>query len=130
MASVTTRAGKGSRLTHNEVDANFANLNDELGGYTAMGASAIDLTTDRSFSKTISGTTTLTISNCPSSGQEVSFLLELTNGGSQTVNWPTGTDWPGGAAPTLTAAGVDLLAFRTRDGGTTWHAVLIGAAFA
>lgn len=27
MASITTRAGKGSPLTNNEVDANFNNLN-------------------------------------------------------------------------------------------------------
>ena len=27
MATIVTRAGKGSALTHNEVDANFNNLN-------------------------------------------------------------------------------------------------------
>lgn len=31
MATIVTRAGKGSALTHNEVDANFTNINDELG---------------------------------------------------------------------------------------------------
>lgn len=38
MASITTRAGKGSPLTNNEVDANFTNLNDdklESSEYTA-----------------------------------------------------------------------------------------------
>jgi len=29
MANITTRAGKGSELTHGEVDANFVGLNDE-----------------------------------------------------------------------------------------------------
>lgn len=29
MAAITTRAGKGSALTHNEVDANFTNLNND-----------------------------------------------------------------------------------------------------
>jgi hypothetical protein len=29
MTSITTRAGKGSPLTHNEVDANFTNLNND-----------------------------------------------------------------------------------------------------
>ena len=29
MSSITTRAGKGSPLTHNEVDANFTNLNTD-----------------------------------------------------------------------------------------------------
>lgn len=32
MATIVTRAAKGSPLTHEEVDANFTNLNDELGG--------------------------------------------------------------------------------------------------
>lgn len=32
MAAITTRAGKGLPLTHAEVDANFNNLNTELGG--------------------------------------------------------------------------------------------------
>ncbi|MFZ9873554.1 MAG: hypothetical protein ACO3FH_11465, partial [Steroidobacteraceae bacterium] len=31
MASITTRAGKGSPLTNAEVDANFTNINTELG---------------------------------------------------------------------------------------------------
>lgn len=29
MSTITTRAGKGSTLTHNEVDANFTNLNTD-----------------------------------------------------------------------------------------------------
>jgi hypothetical protein len=35
------------------------------------------------------------------------------------VYWPAAVDFPGGTAPTLTAAGVDLLVFVTRDAGTT-----------
>lgn len=31
MADILTRAGKGSRLTHAELDTNLGNLNDELG---------------------------------------------------------------------------------------------------
>jgi hypothetical protein len=40
MATITTRSGKGSPLTHNEVDANFTNLNTdklELSGGTMTG---------------------------------------------------------------------------------------------
>ena len=29
MATIVTRAGKGSALSHNEVDANFTNLNSD-----------------------------------------------------------------------------------------------------
>ena len=33
MSTIVTRAGKGSPLTHNEVDANFTNLNTDKAGY-------------------------------------------------------------------------------------------------
>lgn len=65
-----------------------------------------------------------TFSNPPASGSAGSFVLELTNGGSGTVTWPASIDWEGGTAPTLTAAGTDILVFYTRDGGTTWHGIV------
>lgn len=45
MATITTRSGKGSPLTHNEVDANFENLNTdkvETSSVSAFGATLID----------------------------------------------------------------------------------------
>ena len=33
MSTIVTRAGKGSPLTHNEVDSNFTNLNTDKAGY-------------------------------------------------------------------------------------------------
>ena len=44
MTTITTRSGKGSPLTNNEVDANFTNLNTdkaELSGATFTGAVTI-----------------------------------------------------------------------------------------
>ena len=39
MSTIVTRAGKGSPLTHTEVDANFTNLNTDKAGYiTGEGA--------------------------------------------------------------------------------------------
>ena len=92
----------------------------------AMPASAIDLDAGSYFTKTISGATTLTISNVPSSGTGVSFILDLTNGGSDTVTWFSGVVWPYGSAPILTASGRDVLGFFTHDGGTTWNGFVIG----
>jgi hypothetical protein len=43
------------------------------------------------------------------------------------VYWPAAVDFPGGTAPTLTAAGVDLLVFVTRDSGTTYHGMVASA---
>ena len=65
-------------------------------------------------------------------GNSVSGTVDTgtTNGGSQTVNWPGTVDWPAATAPTLTAAGVDVLVFYTIDGGTIWYGFLSGAAMA
>lgn len=89
-------------------------------------ASDIDLSTGNYFSKTISGTTTFTVSNVPTSGTVASFILDLTNGGSATINWWANTKWPGGTQPALTSSGRDVLGFFTYDAGTTWTGLLIG----
>jgi hypothetical protein len=96
----------------------------------AISASAIDLAAGNYFTKTISGTTTFTISNAAASGTVNSFILQLTNGGSATVNWFSGTKWAGGTAPTLTASGYDELGFFSIDGGTTWQGFVLGKAMA
>ena len=43
MASITTRAGKGSALTHTELDANFTNLNTELSEKLVAASNLSDL---------------------------------------------------------------------------------------
>ena len=46
MSTIVTRAGKGSALTHNEVDANFVNLNnDKLQGIVAVANGGTGATT-------------------------------------------------------------------------------------
>jgi hypothetical protein len=97
---------------------------------TAISASNIDLSAGNYFTKTISGTTTFTVSNTASSGTVNSFILDLTNGGSATVNWWSGVKWAGGTAPTLTSSGRDVLGFFTEDGGTTWNGFVLGKAMA
>ena len=87
----------------------------------AMAANNIDLATGNLFTKTISGVTTLTISNALAAGNVNSFVLELTNGGSAVITWFSGVKWAGGTAPTLTASGKDILGFYSHDGGTTWN---------
>ncbi len=87
----------------------------------AIAASAIDMQLGTLFTKTITAATTFTTSNVPATGLVCAFTLELTNGGSSAITWWTGIKWTGGTAPTLTSAGVDILGFYTRDGGTTWR---------
>jgi hypothetical protein len=94
-------------------------------GYEAIASSNIDTATGAVFSKTISGTTTFTVSNTASSGSVTSFILELTNGGAYAITWWSGIKWAGGTVPTLTTSGVDILGFYTRDGGTTWRGLVL-----
>ena len=77
------------------------------------------------FSKTITGATSFLVSNVPVAGNVASFMLELTNAGTNITYW-TGVKWAGGTLPTLTVAGKDMLGFITHDGGATW----IGSLFA
>lgn len=96
----------------------------------AVAASEIDLSAGNYFTKTISGATTFTVANVASSGTVSAFVLELTNGGSDTVTWFSGVTWAAATPPTLTASGVDTLAFFSHDGGTTWRGFVLGQAMA
>lgn len=91
----------------------------------AMAANNIDLSAGNVFAKTISGATTLTVSNVPAAGVAATFMLDLTNGGSAAITYWSGVKWAGGTAPTLTAAGRDVLGFYTHDGGTTWTGLVL-----
>ncbi len=100
-------------------------------GATGGGTQAIDLTLGNSVTATVdTSANTFTFTNPTASDELCGFTLGLTNGGSQTVNWPSSVDWTGATAPTLTASGVDWLVFWTVDGGTIWTGKLVGAAFA
>jgi hypothetical protein len=86
----------------------------------------IDLEVANFFSATLDQACAFTFSNPPGSGDFGAFVLELTNGGAFAITWPVAVDWPGGTAPTLTAAGVDQLVFTTRDAGTTYFGFVAG----
>jgi len=87
----------------------------------------IDLELGNIVTATIDSTAqTFIFTNPPVSGTAGSFTLILTNGGSQTVNWPTSVDWADGIEPELTTSGVDILTFITVDGGTIWYGFIAG----
>ena len=97
-------------------------------GSTGGGTQDIDVTSGNSVSATVdTSANTFTFSNPTASDEFCGFSLVLTNGGSQTVNWPASVDWAGGTAPTLTTSGVDILVFFTIDGGTIWHGMVASA---
>ncbi len=105
----------------------YAETVNAIGG-TGGGTQDIDISAGNVVSATVdTSANTFTFSNPPATGKCGSFTLILTNGGSQTVNWPAAVDWAGGTAPTLTTAGKDVLTFTTVDAGTTWYGFLAGA---
>ena len=107
--------------------AETVNVLGDLGG----GTDAIDITAGNVVTATVStGAQTFTFTNPSATGKACSFTLILTNGGSQTVNWPSSVDWAGGDAPSLTSSGVDVLTFTTVDAGTIWYGFAAGLAMA
>lgn len=132
LLTATTFAGSGASLTAlpaAQVTGTMSGVNFTDVGLTTNaigsiggGTQDIDLTLGNSITGTVdTSTTTFTFSNPTASDELCVFSLVLTNGGSQTVNFPAAVDWEGGTAPTLTTAGVDILVFATLDGGTIWH---------
>ena len=96
-------------------------------GGTGGGTQDIDLYLGNVVTATVdTSANTFTFSNPPASGKAGSLTIILTNGGSQTVNWPGSVDWAGGSAPTLTTSGVAVLTFTTVDGGTIWYGFAAG----
>jgi len=96
-------------------------------GSIGGGTQDIDLESGNVVTGTVdTSTTTFTFSNPPATGTSGSFTLILTNGGSQTVNWPAAVDWAGSTAPTLTTSGVDVITFTTIDAGTIWYGFAAG----
>ena len=94
-------------------------------GSTGGGTQDINLELGNVVTATVdTSTNTFTFSNPTASDDGCSFTLLLTNGGSQTVNWPGAVDWPSATAPTLSASGLDILTFITVDGGTIWHGMV------
>jgi len=96
-------------------------------GDTGGGSDTIDIESGNVVSATVStAEQTFVFSNPSATGKSCSFTLLLTNGGSQTVNWPASVDWAGGSAPDLTSSGVDALTFTTIDEGTIWYGFAAG----
>jgi len=53
MSIIVTRAGKGSPLTHNELDANFTNLNTDKAGYVTGEGGTVTQATSKSTGVTL-----------------------------------------------------------------------------
>jgi len=93
---------------------------------------SIDCSAASVFSLSTTGTTTFSFTNVPSiSNTALGLTLEVTAGGTHTLNWPASVKWAGGTAPDAPASGeTNIYGFYTRNAGTTWYGFLSGAAMA
>ena len=79
----------------------------------------LDTVTYSYFYGTVTGTTTLAITGGLTSGVLYIGVLEVTNAGAFTLNYPSGSKWTAGSPPSLSASGTDILVYTTRDAGAT-----------
>jgi hypothetical protein len=127
-ATLSGAVDGGAQVISNPVVKDYGETVNNIGS-TGGGTQDIDLEAGNVVTATVdTSANTFTFSNPSTSGVSCSFTLILTNGGSQTVNWPASVDWAAATAPTLTAAGVDVLTFMTVDAGTTWYGFAGGLA--
>lgn len=132
MATIVTRSGKGSALTHTEMDSNFTNLNtdklesSDLTNYADRTADAnwtgsqrsadvvdndgsFDLDAGQNFTCTPTGNITLTFTNIPD-GQ--SGTIVLVNTGGHTISAHTNTKVMGAdMLTTITTAGTYVIGY-------------------
>ena len=127
-ATISGAVDGGAQVISNPVVKDYGETVNVIGA-TGGGTQDIDLEDGNVVTATVTASAnTFTFSNPSTSGVSCSFTLILTNGGSQTVNWPATVDWAAATAPTLTAAGVDVLTFMTVDAGAIWYGFAGGLA--
>jgi hypothetical protein len=124
-AALTDETGSGSVVFGTSPSITTPTITGTKETKVTMAANDINVASGNYFSKTISGVTTLTVSNVPAAGTVTNFILDLTNGGSAAITWWSGVKWASGTAPTLTTSGRDLLSFFTHDGGTIWNGLVL-----
>ncbi len=92
--------------------------------------SEIDCWLGNHFTKTITEATTFTLARVPGDDRVYTMALYLTNPGAFPITFWPNIYWNEGTVPEFTAAGRDVVALSTRDGGLTWDAYLLGKAMA
>ena len=98
---------------------------------SSSNAATINLRLGDNFTHTLSENVTYTFSNPAASGKVSAFTLKVTQDSSaRAITWPSSVDWAAATAPTISTgnAAVDVFAFFTSDGGTTYYGFTAGQA--
>jgi len=107
-------------------------VEDETTVTSTSNAATINCRDGNVFTHALTENVTYTFSNPPASGRAFGFTLKVVQDSTaRTITWPASVDWAGGSAPDAPASNeVNIYAFITHDGGTTWYGFLAGAALA
>jgi len=95
----------------------------------SSGSGTTTLNMGTSSYRKVTATGNITIDITPTTSRPGGFLLEAVNFGAHTITWTGVDDWAGGAAPTLTTSGTDLLGFACDDDGLV-RGYVVGLAMA
>jgi hypothetical protein len=126
----TSEASKVVTADANGVVTLADGLNEGFATVTSSsGTATVNCRTATVFSITLSENTTFVFSNPPSSGTAYGMTLKVVQDSTaRTVTWPAAVKWPIAASPTVStgSGNVDIFAFLTHDGGTTWYGFVAG----
>lgn len=133
MSTIVTRSGKGSPLTHTEVDNNFSNLNTDKAGYITGEGGAVTQATSKSTGVTLNKrcgqitlngaalaadtTVSFTLTNSTVAATDIFALNHVSAGtnGAYTLNAQAGS-------------GTATIAVRNVTAGSLSEAIVIGFA--
>ena len=133
MSTIVTRAGKGSPLTHVEVDANFTNLNTDKGGYIAGEGGTVTQSTNKSTAVTLNKKSGQITMNGAALAAATTVSFTLTNSTIAATDLLVLNHVSGGTAGSYllnaqAAAGSASINVRNITAGSLSEAIVIGFA--
>jgi hypothetical protein len=133
MSTIVTRAGKGSPLTHVEVDANFTNLNTDKAGYIVGEGGTVAQSTNKSTAVTLNKKCGQITMNAASLAADTTVSFTLTNSTIAATDLLVLNHVSGGTAGSYllnaqAAAGSASINVRNITAGSLSEAIVIGFA--
>jgi len=133
MSTIVTRAGKGSPLTHTELDANFTNLNSDKAGYITGEGGAVTQATSKSTGVTLNTKCGQVTMNAAALAADTTVSFTLTNSTIAATDVLVLNHVSGGTAGSYllnaqAAAGSASINVRNITGGSLSEAIVIGFA--
>jgi len=133
MSTIVTRSGKGSPLTHVEVDANFTNLNTDKAGYITGEGGTVTQATSKATAVTLSKKCGQITMNAASLAADTTVTFTLTNSTIAATDLLVLNHVSGGTAGSYllnaqAAAGSASINVRNVTAGALAEAIVIGFA--